>query len=270
MGIRAVVVAVTVLLSSSATADRLLPIAPVTQATPVWCWLAVGEMVFRHYGVPAVNDSFQCGVIGAISVGTATEACAKDCARCAIAGGDATTVLSMLTEYPRRAALLKKVESPRVFVSHANPLTVDELRRELDGDRPVVVGINPDGRSEAFGASAHVALVVGYENSGRDGLRLIVNDPFPFSAKTWPDPYLKAGATLVAPGRYLVDVALLAGQLGWAESFLVRADGWHHVVTRYCLASTPLAPSTCPAGPLDAPKTPCRCGIASGVVVDGD
>jgi len=272
MSLRAVAIPLlmlSALSSSAAHADRVLPIAPVTQATPVWCWLAVGEMVFRYFDVPAVNEHFQCGLIGAISIGTAKDICASDCTKCTVPGGDATTVTAMLTEYPRRASLLKKLKSPRLFVSHGNVLTVDEVRKELDGDRPILAGISPAGRPQAFGPSAHVALIVGYENVD-GGLRLVVNDPFPFSSKTWADPYLKAGATLVSPGRYLVDYAVYTGAMGWAESFLVRADGWHHVVTRHCLAATPLSQTSCPSGPLDAPGTPCRCGIASGVVVDGD
>src|SRR5689334_6854940 len=45
-----------------------LVVAPVQQETEVWCWLAVGEMVFRYYGLPSVNGfgDYQCGIVGAL------------------------------------------------------------------------------------------------------------------------------------------------------------------------------------------------------------
>ncbi len=244
-----------------------LGIAPVTQATPVWCWLAVGEMVFRAFGVPALNDHFQCGVMGAIAIGTARDDCARDCRRCTVPGGDATTVMGMFIEYPRRASLLQGRNVPRLFASHTQTLSEAALRQELDGGRPVVAGINPSGRPGAFAASAHVALIVGYRVI--DGaLWLLVNDPYPFSPKDWPDPYLAVGARRLEPGRYGVTYQSFVGDLGWAESFLVRRDGEHVSSPLRCMASSPLTKTTCPASPSAQPGAPCHCGMATGVVVD--
>jgi hypothetical protein len=247
-----------------------LQIPPARQQTPVWCWLAVGEMVFAHFGVPAVNQNFQCGVIGALSLATNQEACARDCRRCVFPGGEAQRVMGMLVDYPRRAAALLGQESPRLFVSLTGPLQRDELLAELDARRPVIVGINPDARPQAFGASQHLALIVGYAQQG-GRLLLIVNDPFPFSPTGWPDPYLRAGAQPGdSPGRYLVDHDVFVARLGWAETFLLRVEGRHPAATRRCFAGTPGGHSTaCPAPPLAAPGTPCRCGAARGVVADG-
>ena len=251
-----------------AHADVELPIPPVTQATHVWCWIAVGEMVFRAFDIPAVNDHYQCGVVGAVAIGTARDACARDCRRCVVPGGDATTVMGMLVEYPRRVSMLQGVRVPRLFVAHTGALGPDELRRELDSGRPVVAGINPGGRPAAFAASAHVALIVGYRVVD-EILWLIVNDPYPFAPQTWPDPYLAVGATKLAPGRYALPYRRYTEQLGWVESFLVRKDGEHVTDGRRCLASTPLAQTSCPAAPMQNPGEPCACGIARGVVVDG-
>jgi hypothetical protein len=254
-------------------ADVDLGIAPVQQATPVWCWLAVGEMLFRKLGVPAVNPHYQCGVIGAISIATNQDDCARDCRRCAFPAGTASTVLGMLVDYPRRAALLSGRSAPRVFATHADALTPPELRRELEAGRPVLAGINPGllgggAAPDGFAASAHVALIVGYAE--RDGkLWLLVNDPFPFGPPSWPDPYLAAGATLVQPGRYAVPYATFTGGLGWVESFLVRVEGQHQPAPLQCVASTPLMQTRCPAPRGTRPGTPCTCGAASGVVVDG-
>lgn len=254
--------------ASSSRADVELPIPPVTQATHVWCWIAVGEMLFRAFDVPAVNAHYQCGVVGAVAIGTARDECARDCRRCVVPGGDATTVMGMLVEYPRRVSMLQGGRVPRLFVAHTGALSPDELRRELDTGRPVVAGINPGGRPAAFGASAHVALIVGYHVAG-DVLWLVVNDPYPFSPQTWPDPYLAVGATKLAPGRYGVPYRVYTEGLGWVESFLVRRDGEHVADGRRCFASTPLSQTNCPAAPLQAPGSPCACGPARGVVVDG-
>ncbi len=251
-------------------ADVDLGIAPVQQATPVWCWLAVGEMVFRRFEVPAVNDHYQCGVIGAISIASNQAQCARDCRLCNFPAGDATRLMGMLVGYPRRVALLTGQSTPRLFVSHTNTLSAVELRRELDGGRPVLAGINPSGRPDVFGASAHVALIVGYVDGsdGDNSLTLIVNDPFPFSASTWPDPYQAKGATLLAPGRYGIRYDSYVNQLGWAESFLVRVDGKHAAAPLQCFAATPLAQQRCPASALAKAGERCSCGGVAGVVVD--
>ena len=39
----------TVANSTSISNSKLLSINPVEQQTNVWCWLAVGEMIFRHF-----------------------------------------------------------------------------------------------------------------------------------------------------------------------------------------------------------------------------
>jgi hypothetical protein len=96
----------------------------VVQATHVWCWIAVGEMVFRAFDVPAVNEHYQCGVVGAVAIGTARDACARDCGRCVVPGGDATTVMGMLVEYPRRVAMLRGGRVPRLFVAHTGGAVV--------------------------------------------------------------------------------------------------------------------------------------------------
>jgi hypothetical protein len=175
--------------------------------------------------------------------------------------------MGMLIGYPRRVALLTGQSVPRLFVTHTNTLSTDDIRRELDGGRPVLAGINPSGRPDAFQASAHVALIVGYAE--REGaMTLIVNDPFPFSPSLWPDPYQANGATMLAPGRYEIRYESYVNQLGWAESFLVRADGQHAAAPLQCFASTPLSQQRCPASVLAKAGERCSCGGVAGVVVD--
>jgi hypothetical protein len=254
--------------AAAVRADVDLGIAPVLQATPVWCWLAVGEMVFRRFDVPAVNGHYQCGVIGAMSLASNKAQCAEDCRLCSFPAGDASTLMGMFVDYPRRAAILSGQRAPRLFVTHADALSPRELRRELDAGRPVVAGINPQGAPAAFAASAHVSLITGYAQRA-DKLVLLVNDPFPFSPTTWPDPYLQSGAQRLRAGQYAVDYDTYARAMGWVESFLVRVDGSHEAAGLQCFASTPLAQSRCPAPPLARPGDRCACGPGVGVVVDG-
>ncbi len=246
-----------------------LKIVPVEQATPVWCWLAVGEMVFRAFDIPAVNAHYQCGVVGAMSIASNQAQCAEDCRRCAFPAGDASTLMGMLIDYPRRAALLTGRPAPRLFVTHTDALSPAELRKELGAGRPVVAGINPQGMPATFQASAHVSLIVGYaEHEGR--LILRVNDPFPFSPTTWPDPYLQHGALRVRPGQYAIPYEAYVRQMGWVESFLLRVDGVHRPQAAVCWASTPLSTTKCPAPPFMTPGSRCSCGAVPGVVVDGE
>lgn len=256
------------LLSPGARADVDLGIAPVVQATPVWCWLAVGEMVFRKFNVPPVNPHYQCGIIGAISISSNQAQCAKDCRLCNFPAGDATRLMGMLIDYPRRASMLSRQTAPRLFVTHTNTLSAVEVKSELDRGRPILAGINPNARPAVFAASAHVAIIVGYDDR-EDGLILIVNDPFPFSPSTWPDPYLANGALVLAPGQYKIPWETYVNKLGWAESFLVRPDGQHTTSALQCFASTPLSQQRCPADPLAKAGEGCRCADVSGVVVDG-
>lgn len=257
--------------STTSTATDL-KIAPVEQATPVWCWIAVGEMLFRHLGVPAVNDHYQCGVVGAISIATNRDVCARDCRKCNVPGGDATTVMGMLAGYPRRAALLTGQKVPRIFVSHTATLGRNELRRELDAGNPVLAGINPWAKPGAgvgtFAASAHLALIVGYGDL--DGQLFVrINDPYPFVREKAGDPYVMNGGKLLQPGQYGISYDAFVSGLGWAESFLVRSDGVHSASSKACLASLPLAPPTRCAAPAAAVGSACACGGVAGVVVDG-
>jgi len=56
-----------------------LSIDPEIQSSPVWCWLAVGKMVFRHFDIENVNPlNYQCGIVGLGALGSANEACMID------------------------------------------------------------------------------------------------------------------------------------------------------------------------------------------------
>src|ERR1700759_4403447 len=78
--------------------DADLSIDPVMQNTPVWCWLAVGEMVFKYFDVPNVNPAgiYQCGIIGTIA--GPYSPCWSDCTRCVVGAGQASNITNMLRQ----------------------------------------------------------------------------------------------------------------------------------------------------------------------------
>jgi hypothetical protein len=194
----------------SATAETLLPIEPVYQQTPVWCWAAVGEMVFEYHGVHNINPAgnFQCGIIALVH-----PICNQNCGNCPIPAGSLRTMNNMLVQYPRVASSASSVQTRiSTSVSH-NALSLENLKREIDLGRPVVAGISPSGYRHV-GVSEHVALIVGY-----DGADIIVNDPFPFSSSAFSgDPYIAADGARLGPGQYRIGYSRFRRNLQWKES----------------------------------------------------
>lgn len=251
-----------------------LGIAPDMQQTFVWCWLAVGEMIFRHYGVPETpnGETYQCGIVQSISIATNMSRCAGDCSLCVVPAAGARDFVGMLADYPRRAAVLTGEPAPRVFATVAGVLRPSEVRDEIDAGNPVVAGINPDRRpAVTFQAPAHVALIVGYTET-KGALLLRVNDPFPYPAPA--NPYPLAGGKMLQPGSYEIAYDAFERLLAWRESYLVRAAGRH---APRGSGSTPRAQTaicTTPAGacrlPASQPEgSPCSCPDARGSTVPG-
>lgn len=185
-----------------------LAISPVYQQTPVWCWAAVGEMVFRHFGVRPINPvSFQCGILALVH-----PVCNQNCMNCVIPAGSLSTMNNMLTQYPQAASQVSGTSTSLTTRTSGNRLSLSLLQDELDAGRPVVAGISPSGY-RAAGISEHVALIVGY-----DGSDLIVNDPFPFRAAFVGDPYEAAGGDQYRSGQYHISYNAFASRLNWRES----------------------------------------------------
>src|SRR5262249_18860616 len=77
-----------------------LPIRPLAQETPVWCWVAVGAMVLNYYDVPTLNPAgdYQCGIIAArFGPGSI---CWVNCRACQVPAGAPSEITRMLREYP--------------------------------------------------------------------------------------------------------------------------------------------------------------------------
>jgi hypothetical protein len=204
-------------------AAGVLPIAPVVQETPEWCWLAIGEMIFRHYGVPNANPNgdYQCGIVGILA--GPNNRCWNNCKYCNGPAGSfftelnwKQTMLLMFKTYPVQAEQFTGKHSPRITVKLSQtPLSRQAVAAEIDGQRPVVTGISPF-QPQIVGATQHVALIVGYHQA--NGLMtLSVNDPYPFGSS---NPYLAAGAHLVnGKGQYEIEYDTFGRKLLWQEAF---------------------------------------------------
>jgi len=194
-----------------------LSIPSVAQESPVWCWVTVGEMVFRYYDVPNVNPfgDYQCGIIGA-RFGPAT-VCWNNCRACQVPAGNPSEIIRMLLEYPVFAGRVFKQQVPGLLSRHVlSAITKDQVKREIDGGRPIIVGISPGGGSSAV--SAHVALIIGYEEED-EAFLLTINDPFPYQyVPSRTDPYIRAGGT-GGEGQYTIDYDMFRQRLSWRETF---------------------------------------------------
>jgi hypothetical protein len=201
-----------------------LVIDPVEQRSPYWCWLAVGEMVFEHYGVPDVNPAgiFQCGIVGVIALhGLADRRCNRECRYCPEPAGTASRLTQMLELYPRVLRGDGYFDGTVDATHRRSPLSRSSVVNEIDIGNPVIAGITPGRNLGAFrGGAAHVALIVGYYD---DGDTLIVNDPYPYQTVGW-DPYRAAGARQTRYLQYEIDYDDFRRNLNWTESWLVEAS----------------------------------------------
>lgn len=198
-------------------AQKTLDISPVYQQTPVWCWAAVGEMVFEHYGVANINPAgdFQCGIIALLH-----PVCNQNCFNCPVPAGSLSTMNNMLTQYPAFASQVTHTSTRITTQPSDSRLSLDDLMAEIDAGRPVVAGISPSGYRDT-GISQHVALIIGYA-----GDTLIVNDPFPFRAAFAGNPYEAAGGREIASGRYRIAYTAFVNRLRWRESiYRIRCSG---------------------------------------------
>ena len=194
--------------------DKTLDISPVYQETQVWCWVSVGEMIFKYYDVCCINPGgdYQCGIIALLG-----PACNNDCRNCIVPAGSSQVIQNMLREYPRYARQVcgsnkYSVSSTIRYSKASRELIIDEI----DNDRPIIAGISPSG---GYGASpAHVALIIGYEADNTDFI-LIVNDPFPYELFSSPDPYLTAGGEFIESGKYKISYSDFT-KLRWTQSFV--------------------------------------------------
>lgn len=246
MQVRAVCLATVLVFLSAASRAGELNITPRIQETYVWCWIAVGQMVFEHYEIPNVNPGgdYQCGIVGLLAAGTIRHDCAFRCQNCTVPAGSAAGVISMIEDYPRRVAIVGDDDVARLRVTYRRgPLSFEAVESEIDEEHPIIAGISPSGRPSRWAGSQHVALIVGYDDSTEES-RLLVNDPYPFSET---NPYIAAGADDNGDGSYWISYAAFRNSLDWAESFVVKQVGTIAAVQKgdYCCFIGPYGADSC-------------------------
>ncbi len=197
-------------------AQKQLAIAPVYQQTPLWCWAATLEMIYRYYGIASVNPNFQCGIL-AMTFGPSS-ICYSNCGACVVGGGTVSNVANNLTLYSDRVSFYtgiftRKITSKLLF-SH---LDETALKSEIALGRPILAGISPSG-FPLPDISQHAVLLVGYRDTPSD-LMVIVNDPYPYlSDPSQPNPYLFSGGKLLFTGQYEISYRNFVGGLRWGNT----------------------------------------------------
>jgi len=225
-----------------------LDVTPRLQETYVWCWIAVGQMLFEYYDVPNVNPAgdYQCGIVGLLAAGTWRQDCAYRCQNCTVPAGSANGVIRMVEDYPVRVAAVGGRRVPRLTATYVrNSLSATSIAREIDAGRPFIAGISPSGRPAPWAASQHVALVVGYRQDARGAVWVLINDPYPFMQQ---NPYLAAGATRNGRGAYWIALESFVNYLNWRETILVQKRG--------AIQATPRGTRCCFMGPYGADSCP--------------
>lgn len=198
-----------------------LSIAPALQQTPVWCWAACAEMVFRHYRMPNLNGAgnFQCGIVAAWFQGV----CLYDCSQCVRPIGVMSNMAHLVLGY---GAFAQGLGVPSRILNASlvtAPVGPDLIKREIDAGRPIVLGITPGPGFALPNASQHIAVLVGYDFT--DGRRqVVINDPFPFDLppySAYAHPYLvTAAGTRRQVGQFVVEYQALLTALRWANTIV--------------------------------------------------
>lgn len=210
--------------------QRVLDIEPVFQNTPVYCWLATGQMVFQYFGIPE-NDpasDYQCGEAKGIHAfptnfpegpNAYTGFCWNNChlAQCMMtAGGSIQGIYNLVTQYPQIVARTNGNTTlfthPQIATSALSPAQVVS---EINSGRPIIAGISPGAQYLPPGISEHAVLIVGYDDGGAT---LVVNDPFPYDAAHMPASYVQYGGHEIEVGRYEVSWQAMVGPIAWKNT----------------------------------------------------
>ncbi|WIW47687.1 C39 family peptidase [Bradyrhizobium sp. 62B] len=199
-------------------AAAVLPIAPVAQQTPQWCFAASAAMIFEYLGYPNLNQfgNYQCAVVAAQG-----GPCMANCGMCLNAGGTVQRVAMIMQSYAIMAQQLAGYRNPDVVLQFRGILPPAEIARQIDNDGPILAGISPGQVPfpPGLGFSQHAVVVVGYE-SHPNGFDVILNDPFPYMGMA--NPYLVAGGTMLEPGQYRIAFSTFVGVFHYGNSLTFR------------------------------------------------
>ena len=191
----------------AATRSKQLAIPAVEQQTNVWCWLAVGEMIFRHLGAanPNTAGNYQCGIIGSLSF--VDQNCSNNCfnSACIIPSGSNYNTVRMLRDY-------SWTQQQKVFqCSEGRELTMEQIMANIDGNKPIMAGLSYYRRVYHSGAE-HVSLITGYDRNS-SGDFVIVNDPFPYPGNS--NPFLMEGGVQLSRNQYKISLKAFTERIFW-------------------------------------------------------
>lgn len=195
---------------------NVLSIAPRQQQTPVWCWAAAIEMVFRYHGAPNLNPAgnMQCAIVA-----TRGPACAQNCFNCVVSAGTLHNTVASMNVYRRMSAQANR-RFPNVYFSITGLQSFGAIADAIDAREPMIAGISPNagGRIYPAGMAEHAVVLVGYDDVRRT---VIVNDPYPYPPAF--NPYARARAAQLGPGRYEVSYQAFVQILGYRDTILIGA-----------------------------------------------
>lgn len=118
--------------------QRVLSVPLVGQQTPVWCWAAVSEMVFRYYG----RGLAQCQILSGWYQGNC----------CAVPQACLTTAPLQVIQQTLAAFNIRSTVFP-------GPISFQAVQSEINAGRPIIVAYR--------GSSAgHVVIISGYDAQG--------------------------------------------------------------------------------------------------------
>jgi alkylhydroperoxidase family enzyme len=198
--------------------SETLSILPVYQRTHVWCWAAVSEMIFRHYGLPNIDerDDYQCSIVKSVVKASGGQ-CASDCGNCVFPAVTMADLENNIHLYSLAVTNETHSRTRVMSVAMVNRLEPQYVAEQIRAGRPIVAAIS----AGAPFYYRHVALVIGIEGSGPNA-NLIVNDPFPFREAGRRDPYIAVGAKKVRPGQYSIQFQLFVERFKWTNSILTQ------------------------------------------------
>ncbi len=190
-----------------------------------WAWVAVAEMVMRHYKIrlaeTTMTSSFQCQIAASAATDMWARRCAEDClqAECDPENGSAETFRKAISLYSLKASRLDTRVQPRLRTRMMGvPMTPSQVTNEIDGGHPLVAVLEKrrlEGAGDGSTAGApHFVMIIGYRQGGRV---LVVNDPYPF-LDNGADRYTHFGAAEDLRGSYLVPYQTMRNILRWRRT----------------------------------------------------
>ena len=216
---------------------KVLPIAPVRQYSSEWCWLAVLQMIFQYHhvpdGYPATasrppddDAAYQLDIVARSS--PSGDPCkTRNIFACAHHGAGANEgatkqIIDTLASYPPDVG-----SSALSAASSSGSLTSDDIISEINARRPIIAGINPDGRRT--GGPDHAVLIVGYrqviDSEGQETkFAVYVNDPYDYDLAvrqhiTSANPWDQISTALRPRAyQYLVPLNAWTSTMAWVET----------------------------------------------------